>query len=105
MSIEFSSEQVKAMAERAVTILVTIFLAKLVKMGWLSDSDSAMLLPFLVILPSLLYAWYVNRGQALAQATVNAVPGTVVVTTPEVAKAVPSTDVVSNEVVQVVSKP
>lgn len=105
MNVEFSTEQIKAMAERAVTILVTIFLAKLVKMGWLSDSDSAMLLPFFVILPSLVYAWYVNRGKALAQATVNAIPGTIVVTTPEVAKAVPSTDVVSNEAVQVVHKP
>lgn len=101
----FTSEQIKAMAERAVTVLVTIFLAKLVKIGWLSDSDSAALLPFLVILPSLAYAWYTNTDKALAQATVNAIPGTVVVTTQKVADEVPGNSVVSNESVQVVPKP
>lgn len=104
MTMTLSSEQIKAMIERLVTILLTLALAKLVRLGWLSESDSAQLLPALVIVPSLVYAWYVNRGQALAQATVNAIPGTLVVTDPKVAEAVPGDNVVSNEAVQVVLK-
>lgn len=104
MTTFISNEQVKGMLERLLTILITLALAKMVRLGWLSESDSAQLVPALVIIPSLIYAWYINRGQALAQATVNAIPGTVVVTSPDVANAVPGDSVVSNESVQVVRK-
>jgi hypothetical protein len=101
--IEFTQEQIKAMAERAITILFTIFLAKLVRMGWLSDSDSAMLLPFLVILPSLAYAWWVNTDKSLVQSASN-VPGTVVVTTKHLAESTPQTNIVSSTTSRVVTE-
>lgn len=108
MNIEFSSEQIKAMAERAVTIIMTILLAKTVKWGWLSDSDSAALLPFMIILPSLAYAWWVNRNKELAKALANTVDAQgnrpIVVTSSAIAESTPQSNIVSNEAVTVVSK-
>jgi hypothetical protein len=93
--IEFTPEQIKAMAERAITVLVTILLAKMVRFGWLSDSDSAALLPFMVILPSLAYAWWVNRSKALARSAAS-IPGTVVITQPGIASSTMESNIVSN---------
>lgn len=108
MNIEFSQEQIKAMAERAITIIMTIFLAKTVKWGWLSDSDSAALLPFLVILPSLVYAWWVNRNKALVVAAANTFDDQgkkpVIVTSPTVAGETRETNIVSDENVKVVNQ-
>lgn len=108
MNLEFSQEQVKAMAERAVTVLATIFLAKLVKWGWLSDSDSAALLPFVVIMPSLAYAWWINRNKALVIAAANTVDDQgrkpVIVTSQNVANSTAETNIVSAENVKVVNQ-
>lgn len=105
--MEFTQEQVKAMAERAATVLATILLAKMVRMGWLSDSDSAALLPFLILLPSLAYAWWVNRNKALVKAVANTLDDEgkkqIVLTSATVAASLPEQNVISNEAAKVVS--
>lgn len=81
-------DQLKGMLDRAIAILATMFLAWMVKRGWLGESDSAALLPLVVLLPSLAWGWWNNRDKALVQAAA-AVPGTVVVTTKELATSTP----------------
>lgn len=82
-------EQLKGMLDRALAVMATAALGWMVKKGWIGESDAATLLPGVVLLPSLAWGWWVNRDKALVQSASN-VPGTVVVTTPELAKATPA---------------
>jgi len=105
----FNQEQVKGMFERFATIIATWLLLKLVRSGLISTEDSTILAPGLVILivatPSLFYGWWVNRGKALAQATVKAMgPDTIVVTDKYIADATTESNIVSNQTSSVVVK-
>lgn len=82
------SDQLKGMIDRAVIVFATMFLHWLVQKGYIGESDSAQLLPLLVLLPALFWGWWNNRDKALVQSASN-VPGTVVVTTRELALATP----------------
>lgn len=77
------------MLDRAVTVLATMLLTWMVKRGWIGESDSAQLLPAVILLPALAWGWWNNRNKALVQSASN-VPGTVVVTTPELALDTPN---------------
>lgn len=90
--------------ERTATVLATMLLAWLVKKGFIGESDSATLLPAIVLLPSLIYGWYINRDKAVLQAAA-AISGTVVVTTPALSAATPNqNNIVSSADTKVVSK-
>ncbi len=81
-------DQFKGMLDRAIAVLATMFLAWMVRKGWLGESDAATLLPALVLLPALAWGYWNNRDKALVQSAAN-VPGTVVVTTQALADATP----------------
>ena len=97
-------DQVKGMLDRAIAVLATMFLGWMVKKGWLGESDSATLLPAVVLLPSLAWGWWNNRPTALVQSAAN-LPGTTIVTTPDLADATPfQGNIVSNTKVKVTDK-
>ena len=90
-------DQLIGMTDRALAIFLTVFLGFLVKRGYLGESEAAALLPAVVLLPSLLWGWYVNRDIALLQSASN-VKGTGGVTTPALATATPNEkNIISNE--------
>lgn len=100
-----SKDQMSGMLDRALAVLVTMFLGYCVRKGWLGESDAATLAPAIVILPAIIWGWWNNRDKALVQSAAN-VPGTVVVTTPELAKATPDqNNIVSSTTVKVETKP
>jgi hypothetical protein len=71
-----------------------------VKKGYIGESDSATLLPALVLLPALAWGWWNNRPKALLQSA-SAVVGedgkkTIVLASPEFAKATPEMNIISN---------
>lgn len=96
-------DQLKGMLDRVGLVLATWFLAWMVRKGWIGSEDSAVLLPGLVLIPALLWGWWNNRDKALIQSAAN-VPGTVVVTSPTLAKSTPETNIVSNETSKVVTE-
>lgn len=96
-------DQFKGMLDRAMTVLVTMLLGWMVKKGYIGESDSAQLLPAIVILPALAYGWWVNRNKALVQSAA-AVPGTLVVTTPELSASTPENNIVSSATTKVLTK-
>lgn len=104
------SDQIKGMLDRAILVLATWLLSKAVSAGWISQADSAQLLPALIILPALAWGWWNNRDKALIQSAGNVVdPKTnkpvIIVTSPEMAAATPGqNNIVSNEDVKVVNK-
>ena len=103
-------DQVKGMLDRAMTVLVTMFLGWLVKRGYIGESDSATLLPAIVLLPALAWGWWNNRDKALIQSAGNVIDPktnkpTIIVTSPEMAAATPGqNNIVSNTDVKVVNK-
>lgn len=99
-----TQEQFKGMTERFVTVMSTMLLALFVRRGWIGEGDAATLLPAIVLLPSLIYGWWINRNKALAQATA-AIPGTVVITQAGIASSTKESNIVSNVDNTVVTKP
>jgi hypothetical protein len=57
--------------------------------GWISESDMMQFVALLLAIAGAVWGWYVNTNKALVQAAA-AVPGTVVVTTPDLARATPN---------------
>ena len=103
-------DQVKGMIDRTILVLATWILSKSVSAGWLSQADSAQLLPALIILPALAWGWWNNRDKALLQSAGNVIdPKTnkpaIIVTSPEMAAATPGqNNIVSSADVKVVTK-
>lgn len=98
-----TQDQLKGMIDRFVAVMATMFLGYCVKKGWIGQTDSATLLPAIILLPSLAWGWWVNRNKALVQSAAN-VPGTVVVTTPTLAQSTPETNIVSSDTSRVVTE-
>ena len=104
------SDQIKGMVDRTILVLATWLLAKAVSAGWLSQADSAQLLPALIILPALAWGWWNNRDKALLQSAGNVIDPktnkpTIIVTSPEMAAATPGqNNIVSSADVKVVTK-
>lgn len=101
-------DQIKGMLDRAIAILATWLLTQAVNKGWLSQSDSAQLLPALILLPSLAWGWWNNRDKALLQSAASVVgpdgKPTVIVTSPALANATPENNIVSSATVEVKTK-
>lgn len=90
-------DQFSGVIDRALAVLATVFLGWFVKKGYLGESEAATLVPAIVLLPSIIWGYYVNSNKALLQSAAN-VPGTVIVTTPTLAKDTPAEkNIVSNE--------
>lgn len=103
------ADQIKGMLDRAIAVIATMFLAWMVKKGWLGESDAAALTPALVLLPSLMWGWWNNRDKALLQSAANVVgedgKRTLIVTSATMAAATPeNTNIVSNAEVKVTPK-
>lgn len=98
-------DQVKGIVERLLSLgLASVFSYAVLK-GWITKEDAikygADLLPLLVMAAASLYAWKINRPKEIAQSAA-ALPGTVVVTTPAIARATPNEpNIVSNREVSV----
>jgi hypothetical protein len=103
-------DQTKGMMDRAAAVIATWFLGWMVTKGWLGASDSAVLLPAVILLPSIAYGAWVNRDKALIQSAGNVVDPktckpTIIVTSPEMAAATPDqNNIVSNTDVKVTKK-
>lgn len=96
-----TQEQLKGMLDRFAAVMATMLLAYFVKRGWIGESESATLLPAVVLLPSLAWGWWVNRNKALQQAAANTISPDgskpIIVTSPEMAAATPESNIVSSE--------
>lgn len=96
-----NNDQIKGIAERALTVLVTLFLGWCVKKGWFGESESAALLPAIVLLPSIIRGYMINSNKSIVQSA-SAIVGddgkkTVVLASPELAKATPDQpNIISN---------
>jgi len=96
-----TQEQIKGMLDRLIAVLLAWLAAKAVQKGWLGESDAAQLLPAVVLLPSLAWAWWTNRNKALQQAAANTVApdGTkpIIVTSAAMAESTPEANILSSE--------
>lgn len=101
-------DQIKGMLDRGIAVLATWLLTQAANHGWIGQADIVTLLPAAVLLPSLAWGWWVNRDKALLASAGNVVGAdgkqTVVVTSPELAAAVPGANIVSNTAVEVTTK-
>lgn len=89
-------DQIKGIMER----LILIGLAGATAAGWIGEGDAETYGPAVLLLIGSIYAWWVNRPKAIVQSAA-ALPGTVVVTTPDLAKSTPEPNIVSNITSQV----
>lgn len=104
-------DQIKGMLDRALAVLVTMWLGWMVKKGWLGESDVAALVPALVALPAIAYGWWNNQDFKLLQKAAN-VPNpeapngkTIIVADPALAAATPDqNNIVSSATTKVVTK-
>jgi hypothetical protein len=99
-----SKDQTTGIVERVIYGVAMAVLMKLVAKGWL-DADMA---PYIaggaVTAVGGAYAWWINRPKAIVQSAA-ALPGTIVVTTHDLAAATPDqSNIVSNKTNEVTSK-
>lgn len=85
-------DQVKGIAER----LLLIGLAWLVAGGYITQDQSLVYAPAILMAIGAIWAWRVNRPKAIVQSAA-ALPNTVVVTTPDLAKSTPEQNIVSTQ--------
>lgn len=98
-----TKDQVQGAGDRAFLVLVTWFLTYASNKGWIGTSDVAPLATALITIGGVVWGWYVNRPKAIVQSAA-ALPGTTVVTTPDLAKTTPENNIVSNAEMKVASK-
>lgn len=79
-----TKDQISGVADRLLVVLATYMVAK----GYITQSQAAEYIPLVLALASAIYGWYVNRPVAIAQSAA-ALPGTTVITTPDIARATP----------------
>jgi hypothetical protein len=89
MNITF--DQVRGPIER----VIYIGLGWLVARGYITNAEVANYATLLLAIAAAGYGWWQNRPKAIAQSAA-ALPGTTIVTTPELAKATPEANIVSN---------
>lgn len=91
-----SKDQATGVAERIIYGLAMGVLMKLVAAGYLDADMAPYVAGGIVTLVGGVWAWWINRPKALLQSAAS-VPGTTVVTTPDLAKATPNeANIVSN---------
>lgn len=84
-------DQIRAPVERVVLLALAYAAGR----GWISEADVAGFGVAALAAISAFYGWWINRPKAVVQAAA-AIPGTTVVTTPELAAATSETNIVSN---------
>lgn len=92
-------DQIRGPIER----LIYIGLGWLVARGYLTSAEVANWATLILAVAAAGYGWWQNRPKAIVQSAA-AIPGTAVVTTPELAKATPENNIVSNANMKVVPK-
>lgn len=102
--VYIQGDQIRGMLDRVGLVLGTMLLSWAQQRGYISASDVGILLPGLMLVPALMWGWWINRNKALLQSVARSVPDTVVVTTPELAKDIPDANVVSNVEKKVVNQ-
>lgn len=99
-----TTDQISGSSDRALLVLVTWFLTYASQKGWITTSDVATLAPAIVAIAGFGWGWWVNRPKAIAMSAAS-IPGTTVVTTPDLAAATPDhSNIVSNTETKVVPK-
>lgn len=106
--MSLTTDQASGIADRTVSgalvWAVSFFLGKLAVAGYLMASDVPQLSVVVIILGSAAWGYWVNRPKAIVQSAA-ALPGTVVVTTPDLSAATPNqTNIVSNLANNVIDK-
>lgn len=99
-----NKDQVTGISERVLYGFVMAMFGLGVKKGWYDNETAAYLAGGAVTLIGGIWAWWINRPQALIRAAAQSTPGTVVVTTPEIANATPESNIVSNQTSKVMPK-
>lgn len=95
-----SWDQVSGSLDRVLIALFALAVGK----GWISQSDAANYIAILLAIGAGVYGLWVNRQKAIVMAASN-IPGTVVVTSKELATATPDqNNIVSNTDVKVTQK-
>lgn len=85
-----TKDQITGLVERGVTVFVTYAVAK----GWIDVKMASDIGPLIIGFLSIAYAVYVNRPKAIVQSAA-ALPGTTVITTPDLAHSTPEPNIVS----------
>lgn len=95
-----NNTQLTGALDRVILVLLTWAASK----GWITSADVANFAPVILAALAAAWSWWFNRKAKLV-AQAGALPGTTVVTTPELAAATPnSPNVVSSTDVTVVNK-
>lgn len=98
-------DQIKGVVERLITVGVASIFSLIVLKGWITKQQAidygAELVPLIIAAASAYYGWKINRPKEIAQSAA-ALPGTVVVTTPDIAGSTPERNIVSSRAVDVV---
>lgn len=98
-----TNDQISGTTDRSLLVLMTWFLTYAANKGWISTSDVAQLAPALIVIAGVVWGWWVNRPKAIVQSAA-ALPGTTVVTTPDLAASTPEINIKSNTSNSVVNK-
>lgn len=92
--------QISGAVDRVILITLGWFVGK----GYISSGDATIITGGLVAILGVFYSMFVNRNANLAKQAAS-IPGTIVVTTPEVAAATPNNqNILPNTQTQVVPK-
>lgn len=92
-------DQIRGPVERVVLVGLGWFVAK----GYISSGEVANYSTLALGVIAAFYGWWQNRPKAIMQSAA-AIPGTVVVTSPDLASNTTETNIVSNDANKVVMK-
>lgn len=92
-------DQISGPLDRVILVLLTFLVSK----GYISTADVAGYATLILGIVGAVYGWWVNRPKAIVQSAA-ALPGTTVVTTPNLAASTPESNVKSSATNQVVTK-
>lgn len=99
-----TKDQTTGVIERLAYGAILALMMKLVQKGYIDADMAAYIAGGVVAAAGAVYAWWINRPKAIAVAAAS-IPGTTVVTTPELAAATPDqTNIVSSTDVKVQQK-
>lgn len=92
-------DQIRGPIERIILVALGWLAAK----GYISPAEVAGYATLAIAVIAAFYGWWQNRPTAIAQSAA-ALPGTTVITTPNIAASTPEGNIVSNANVEVVHK-
>lgn len=88
--------QIRGSSDRVIIVVVTWLFTYLTTKGYITASQAADFSPLVLGIGAAIYGWWVNKNEKLATQAAS-LPGTTVVTTPEIAAATPNNpNVISN---------